>query len=256
MDQKKILMDQKKIDPTSLVPMDIFAAEAPLRVDLAYAGLESFCGIIYRKQARLWLHEDLAAIVVGAARTAHEKYNLRLVVYDGLRTMAAQALMAESDIVKAHPHWLVGESRVLSPPGAGGHPRAMAVDVSLETKDGNLLDMGTAFDELPLRGSGPDVNRAHRKFPDLAQEVKENRRKLDEAMNGAAAQLTLPLWPLPVEWWDYRFPKDVTERYAPLDDADLPPQMRMTGLHMDKPGPPDLSDGHFEVMKKKILARI
>jgi len=249
-------MEQEKIDPATLVPMDVFTDDTPLRVDLAYAGTESFCGIIYRKQARLWLHEDLAAIVVRAARTAHEKYNLRLVVYDGLRTMAAQALMGESDIVRAHPNWLAGESRVLSPPGAGGHPRGMAVDVSLETKAGKLLDMGTAFDELPLTGSGPDVNRAHRKFADLTDEVKENRRKLDEAMNGAAAQLNLPLWPLPVEWWDYRFPKDVTERYAPLDDPDLPPQMRMTALHMDRPGLPDFSAGHFEAMRKKILARI
>lgn len=246
----------QKIDPASLVPMDIFTNDAPLRVDLAYAGPASFCGVLYRKEARLWLHEDLAAIVVVAARIAHEKYNLRLVVYDGLRTMAAQALMAESDIVKAHPQWLAGESRVLSPPGAGGHPRGMAVDVSLETKDGDLLDMGTAFDELPLKGSGPDANRAHRKFVDLTDEVNENRRRLDEAMNGAAAHLNLPLWPLPVEWWDYRFPKEVTDRYAPLDDPDLPPQMRMTDLHMNKSGPPDFKEGHFNVMRKKILARI
>lgn len=249
-------MEQEKIDPATLVPMDIFTEDAPLRVDLAYAGTESFCGILYRKQARLWLHEDLAAIVVGAARAVHKKYNLRLVAYDGLRTMAAQALMAESEIVKAHPQWLAGESRVLSPPGAGGHPRGMAVDVSLETAEGNLLDMGTAFDELPLRGSGPDVNRAHRKFPDLAAEMKENRRKLDSAMSDAAERLDLPLWPLPVEWWDYRFPKEVTEGYAPLDDPDLPPQMRMTELHMHKPGPPDFGDDHFEAMKKKIQSRI
>src|ERR1700689_3003173 len=114
-------MKQEKIDPVALLPMDIFAVDGPLRVDLAYAGPLSFCGIIYRPGSRLWLHEDLAAIVVLAARLAHKEHGLRMVVYDGLRTVAAQALMAQADIVKAHPHWLEGPSRVLSPPGTGGH---------------------------------------------------------------------------------------------------------------------------------------
>lgn len=249
-------MKQEKINPAALLPMDLFAAEGPLRVDLAYAGPQSFCGVLYRPGARLWLHEDLAAIVVLAAKLTFKAHGLRMVVYDGLRTVAAQALMAQSDIVKAHPHWLEGASRVLSPPGSGGHPRAMAVDVSLENDAGLLLDMGTAFDELPFDGSGPDVNRAHRLYENLPEEVKENRRILEDAMTGAAARLNLPLWPLPVEWWDFRFPAEVTNCYAPFDDTDLPPQMRMTAVHMNAPGPPDFPAEHFERKKTGLLSRL
>jgi zinc D-Ala-D-Ala dipeptidase len=249
-------MKQEKINPAALVPMDLFAAEGPLRVELAYAGPQSFCGVLYRPDARLWLHEDLAAIVVLAAKLAFRGRGLRMVVYDGLRTVAAQALMAQSEIVKAHPHWLAGDSRVLSPPGAGGHPRAMAVDVSLETKKGVLVDMGTAFDELPFDGSGPAVNRAHRLFADLPSDVKENRRILQDAMTGAAKHLNLPLWPLPVEWWDFRFPVEVTNRYAPLDDADLPPQMRMTEAPFNASGPPDFPPEHFARKKASLLSRL
>src|SRR6185295_550887 len=246
-------MKQQKIEPSTLVPMDIFEPDGTLRVDLAYAGAKSFCGVIYRPGARLWLHKDLAAVVVLAAQAVRARHGLRMVVHDGLRTVAAQARMAQSDIVAAHPDWLYGPGRVLSPPGNGGHPRAMAVDVSLERPDGATVDMGTEFDELPLNGSDATVNRAHREHADLPPAVKENRRILEDAMTGAAGQLDLPLWPLPVEWWDCRFPGQVSERYAPLDDTDLPPQMRMTPLYMGSPGTPDFPHEHFIAKKEKIL---
>lgn len=244
----------KPIDPARLVPMDMFEDTGWLRVDLAYAGPRSFCGVIYRPGARLWLYDDLAAIVLHAARDVHERHGLRMVVYDGLRTVTAQEAMLETPVVRANPHWLAGDDRVLSSPGMGGHPRGMAVDVSLEDAGGALLDMGTAFDEFPAGGSGPDTNRAHRDYADLSAGIKENRRLLTEAMTGAAAALELPLLPLPVEWWDFRFPADVVRAHAPLDDRDLPLQMRMTERYGDAPVPPDFPPAHFAAMKERLLA--
>lgn len=244
------------VDIARLVPMDIFEGEEPLRVDLAYAGPRSFCGVLYRPGARLWLHEDLAAIVLLAARRCRAERGLRMILYDGLRTVTVQELMRDSAVVRAHPHWLEGETRVLSPPGAGGHPRAMAVDVSLETADGALLDMGTAFDELPRGGAGPETNRAHRLFGNLPEPVKNNRRVLEEAMTRAAAALGLPLLPLPVEWWDFRFPASHTGQFAPLADTGLPPQMRMTTLFMDAPGPADFPPAHFENLGTRLSLRL
>ena len=49
--------------------------------------------------------------------------------------------------VKDNLHWLE-EPRLLSPPGAGGHLRGMAIDIGLEDAQGRLLDMGTVFDYL------------------------------------------------------------------------------------------------------------
>ncbi|MBI4031014.1 MAG: D-alanyl-D-alanine carboxypeptidase family protein [Proteobacteria bacterium] len=246
----------KKIDPAHLTPMDMFEDTGWLRVHLAYARPDCFCGTVYREGARLWLHGDLAAVTVLAAKRLHEKNGFRMIVYDGLRTVEAQDAMLQSPAVRANPHWLAAESRVLSPPGMGGHPRGMAVDISLEDANGNLLDMGTAFDEFPSGGNGPDENRAHRDYAGLPGAVKESRRILQDAMTGAADALDLLLLPLPVEWWDFRFPADTVRAYAPLSDRDLPPQMRMTDRYADESGMPDFPPGHFEQMKKEILARI
>ena len=245
-----------KINPARLVPMDMFEETGWLRIDLAYAGPESFCGPVYRPDARLWLHEDLAAITLLAAHTLWKKHELRLIIYDGLRTVTAQEIMLETPIVKANPHWLMGEGSVLSTPGKGGHPRGMAVDVSLEDASGGLIDMGTAFDEFPQGGSGPDTNRAHRDYAKLGDDIKNHRRILQDAMTDAARTLGMHLLPLPVEWWDFRFYGDFVNEWEPLDDRDLPPQMRMTARHLSHAGMPDFSAAHFEKLKKRLLNRV
>jgi hypothetical protein len=50
---------------------------------------------------------------------------------------------------------------------------------------------------------------------------------LTDAMMRAAAALNIDLWPLSQEWWDFRLPREFYDQYAPLRDADLPPEMRM-----------------------------
>jgi D-alanyl-D-alanine dipeptidase len=121
--------------------------------------------------------------------------------------------------------WLM-EPRLFSPPGKGGHPRGMAIDIILETADGAILDMGTAFDYLT---PDPAINPAHRDFAGISDTAKRNRRILEDFMVAAAKDLGQPLLPLPAEWWDFRFPKAVLEQYKAISDLDLPPQMRMTG---------------------------
>lgn len=216
----------KKIKPEALVPLDLFAKEGLLRVDLAYARDDNllFREAVYRKGARLWLHETLAEIVTGAAQ-ALKSQGLRLIVHDGLRTVDAQKKMTETKRVKENPHWL-REPRLLSPPGSGGHPRGMAVDVSVETHAGEILDMGTAFDFLAGNATA-EFNPAHRMHPKLSETVRANRKILDDAMMGAAKLLDTPLLPLPQEWWDFRLMPEFYEAYAPLSDRDLPPEMRM-----------------------------
>lgn len=215
-----------KISPDQLVSMDKVTELLPLRIDLAYARADNFLfgEAIYRPEAKLWLHKDLADIVLHAAKVCHEDYNLRMVLYDGLRTVEAQEKMLKTERVQNNPHWL-NEPRLLSLPGAGGHPRAMAVDVSLETMDGTLLDMGTPFDYL-AENAAAKHNAAHRDHLHPAP-IMQNRAVLDHAMYQAAAKLNRPLLALPQEWWDFRLPNQISRQYEPLHDADLPPNMRM-----------------------------
>jgi D-alanyl-D-alanine dipeptidase len=219
----------KNISHSDLIAMDDFAAQGLLKIDLAYAkaGNLLFGEAIYRPDARLWLHKDLANIVVLAAQKCRIAHGFIFVLHDGLRTVEAQEKMLKTQRVRNNPQWLV-EPRLLSPPGQGGHPRAMAIDISLEDSAGKTVDMGTAFDFLAADPS-PANNPAHREYVDLKPEIAASRAILTNAMLEAAADLNLALLPLPQEWWDFRFPADIYNAFAPLRDADLPPEMRMVG---------------------------
>lgn len=237
----------KTIAPERLIPMDLFAEDLPLRIDLAYAQRDNllFGEAIYRRDARLWLHEDLAAVVLLASGLIHEAYGFSCVLYDGLRTTDAQEAMLKTQRVKDNPHWLE-EPRLLSPPGAGAHPRAMAIDLSLETSEGALVDMGTPFDDLS--------EKAHRDYEHSAN-VMKNRNILHDCMVKAARLCNMPLLPLPQEWWDFRLPPEMYENYDPLSDSILPPQMRlMNGLHDSGAG--DFDAGHFEGKADNLMNRV
>lgn len=246
-----MIKDMKTIEPDALLPMDLAAGIFPLQINLVYAAdaPPNIFGKIYADDARLWLHNDLARIVLLASLLCKRQNGCEFVLYDGLRTAQAQAAMAASDIVQANPHWMEAP-RLLSPPGAGAHPRAMAIDIGLMGEDGALLDMGTVFDHLAENAS-PERNPAHRDYVHLEPEHAKNRAILDGAMQTAADLLDFPLYPLPQEWWDFRLPEDIYSAYAPLSDVDLPPEMRMvSGV---KPiENPEKYQRQFKTLKEKL----
>lgn len=215
------------------IPLDdlVYFEEPPedsgISVDLAYARTDNFLfgERIYRADAKLTLHRLLADIVIRAGRMARERHGLTLVVYDGLRTVEAQARMLETKIVRANPHWVENKPRLLSPPGAGGHPRGMAIDVTLADASGQVLDMGTPFDFL---AESPEaaLNPAHREHP-VSVRSALNRGFLDSVMMSAAKEAGHKLFPLPQEWWDYRLPPDFYEEYLPISENDLPEYLRL-----------------------------
>lgn len=210
------------LQPADFVAMDWFEADHPVIIDLIYAQENHprniFKTAIYAPNAPLWLHKDLAKITLRAAHRLNEDFGWRLVLYDGLRPVEAQAHQHTTAIVKNNPGWRVPGNPYLSTPGEGAHPRGMAIDVTI---DG--LDMGTPFDDMTPASA--------RDYTGFDQIILDNRNHLQSAMGEAAAALHAPLLPLPSEWWDFRFPRSVSEQYAPVRDADLPPFMRITGAH-------------------------
>ena len=50
---------------------------------------------------------------------------------------------------------------------------------------------------------------------------------LEQAFAEAAAALSLPLLPLPSEWWDFRIPSAHYGDVEPLYDRDLPDALKM-----------------------------
>lgn len=219
----------EKIAPSDLVAFNDFTGTHPLKVDLVYAQAahpdNMFKTAIYRPDAKMLGHRDLVAIVLAAAALCFDKTGWIFEVKDCLRTVEAQELMRQTEIVKRNPQWLEEPGRLLSPPGKGGHPRGMAVDIILIDKNGDAIDMGTPFDYLT---EDRNNNPAARNYTKLDAEALRHRRVLEEAMMQAARDAGRDLLPLPQEWWDFRFLPDYTSRFAPICDADLPSGMRMT----------------------------
>lgn len=211
-----------------LVALDDYTTTHPLRMDLVYAQADHpdniFKTAIYKKDARMWGHRKFVPIILRAAELCHAQTGWFFELKDCLRTIEAQAAMAETPVVKANPHWLQEPNRLLSPPGKGGHPRGMAIDIVLIDAEGMPIDMGTPFDYFPADRT---VNPSARDYLEFPPDVLDHRKKLESWMMQAAESLDLPLLPLPQEWWDFRFPKDIYESYAPVSDADLPSEMRM-----------------------------
>lgn len=211
------------LSPADFVAMDWFEADHPVSVDPVYARANHprniFKTALYEPCAQLWLHKDLAKIVLRAAHKLNEDFGQRLTLYDGLRVVEAQERMHATPTIKIeNPEWGIAGNPYLSLPGEGGHPRGMAVDVTIDE-----LDMGTGFDEMTPQSA--------RDYTDFDKDILDNRNHLESALGEAAAALHLPLLPLPSEWWDFRFPRSYSEAFAPVRDADLPPFMRLCEAH-------------------------
>lgn len=217
----------RRIHPDDLVAMETYTATTPLDIHVAYAHADNFLfrEAIYRPDAQLWLHKDLARIVVKAAQILNQSHGYCLRLYDGLRTIEAQESMRLTHRVRDNPHWLTPPA-LLSSPGQGAHPRAMAIDLTVLHPDGTPADMGTDFDYLAPH-TGPRDNPAHRAYTNLSPDVIVRRTRLTQAMQDAAAAFHTPLLPLAEEWWDYRLPSEITLAYAPLSENDLPHAMRL-----------------------------
>lgn len=219
------------IPPSALVALDDVAAGHPVRFDLVYARADHphnmFGCAIYRPDARMWCHAELAPIILRAADLCWAKSKYIFELKDCLRTVEAQEMMRDTDIVRANPRWLEEPNRLLSPPGRGGHPRGMAIDIILTTEAGDIVDMGTPFDYFTKDRS---INPAARAYREFSPEILQNRQLLEDCMMQAAAEAGRELLPLPQEWWDFRFPYAYSNLYAPIRDRDLPAEMRMTAL--------------------------
>jgi zinc D-Ala-D-Ala dipeptidase len=160
-------------------------------VDLRYASENNFMARdMYSPLDCAWLHVEAAhAIERAVLWLATQRSDVTLCVLDALRPHRVQIAMwdALDDDLRQY----------LAPPERGSiHSYGMAVDVTLLNRNGEELDMGTAFDEMS-ETSHPEHESEFLKTGDLRSEHLANRHLLRDAMNHAG------FTGIATEWWHF-----------------------------------------------------
>jgi len=149
---------------------------------MAYADTANFMHTKIYPCARCFLRPEVAEALNTANDIAKDK-GLKLVIYDCYRPYSFQKVMYE----------IVNDPRYVAPPGKGSnHNRGAAVDLALADENGELLEMGGAFDDFS------DISHyGNDKVSDIG---RKNRKTLRKIMMKAG------FTPLESEWWhfDYR----------------------------------------------------
>jgi D-alanyl-D-alanine dipeptidase len=187
--------------------VDAATVVTELQVDLRYATADNFLGRpVYGDLRACYLQKDAAAMLARAQELlmrAHPEWRLR--VLDCARPVWVQREMWK--LVKGTPQ----QGYVANPDQRSVHNFGCAVDLTVATRDGAALDMGTAFDffgEL----AHPEHELALLEQGRLRPEQVANRLALREVMVRAGFR------PLRHEWWhfDCASQKDTRRRYREI----------------------------------------
>ncbi|CAA7614056.1 D-alanyl-D-alanine dipeptidase [Candidatus Terasakiella magnetica] len=179
-----------------LVP--IRAPDFDVEVALAYATAANFTGKpVYGTHAGCWLHHDAAMLLARTVKLARP-LGLRIRVLDAFRPAEAQWVLWNHT---PDPGFLADPRR--------GSPHSMGAAVDLELIDGSsgqVLDMGTAFDEF--------TPRSHHGNQDIPAEAQRNRHLLMGLMTTAGWDFYRN------EWWHYQM-FNARAHYPVLSDSVL-----------------------------------
>jgi D-alanyl-D-alanine dipeptidase len=180
--------------PDAGVPalLDVQARLPDVVVDLRYATSDNFMKkAVYPPEARCLLIEPSLERLDAAASVLRAQ-GYRLTLYDCYRPHAVQW-----ELWKVLPR----PGYVADPKKGSNHNRGGAIDLSLVTLDGGVVEMPSPYDFF-----GP---AAHHGFDGGTATSRANRELLKAAMTGAGFTIN------PMEWWHYDLPD---ARRFPLRD--------------------------------------
>jgi D-alanyl-D-alanine dipeptidase len=148
--------------------------------DPRYATTNNVTGAALQEDAVARLQPAAAEQLAKAAEYFGD-YAMRVVIWDAYRPVEVQEkLLAFND-----------DDKYVLDPNISKHPLGLALDITLAYKDGELLDMGTDFDDFSPK--------AHLDTEDLTYEQRSNRSFLAEGME----KFGFSQWPY--EWWHFDF---------------------------------------------------
>ncbi len=180
--------------PRTVPLVEITPESHDVLLDIRYATADNIAGRALYRAPRLFLRAEAERALRRAARLAAAA-GLRLVLFDGFRPAAAQALLWEA---------CPDETYVCPPSRGSAHTRGVAVDLTLAEAGGAPLEMGAAFDEMSPR--------AHPACTEISPRALRNRMLLAGVMGAAGFR------PIESEWWHFQLPGE----WPLLSDESLP----------------------------------
>lgn len=162
--------------------IDITTIDASIQIDLRYMTPDNFAQqAVYPTTAKAYLVKEAAQALHYAQEELKSK-GYCLLVWDAYRPLSVQRIFWQ----------IVPDERYVMPPSKGSrHNRGCAVDVTLLDKQGNLVEMPTAFDDFS--------EKAHRDYQDISPIAHQMRSLLEEVMVKHGFE------GLPTEWWHFDF---------------------------------------------------
>jgi D-alanyl-D-alanine dipeptidase len=150
--------------------------------ELKYATQDNFLKQKIYPCAECYLREEAAKALL-KINTEANLLGYKLVVFDCYRPYSAQVQMFS----------LIPDDRYVADPkkGASNHNRGIALDISIASKKGELLDMGSAFDEFS--------EKSHYSYSKISNNAKKNRKTLKNLMVNGGFE------PYENEWWHFSF---------------------------------------------------
>ena len=174
--------------------VNIQEVEPSIRVDLKYSTTDNFVGIdMYGDLTKAFCQPDVAEKLKKAYQYLQEEDStLTLLVFDAVRPVFVQQKMWDTLKMPIRE-----KTKFLSNPRNHSiHNYGAAVDISLTTKDGEELDMGTPFDFIG-KLAHPREEKRLLKEGKLTQKQMENRVLLRKVMKKAG------FFNIQTEWWHW-----------------------------------------------------
>jgi D-alanyl-D-alanine dipeptidase len=150
-------------------------------------------------------YRRLRAAVVVRLLDAQEALpaGLRLLIFEGYRRLDAQRRIFDgyrAELAALYPDWTadrlhVETSKFVSPVEVAPHSTGGALDLTICTRDGVELDLGTPLDATPEASDNACFTAA----TNISTEARRNRRIMGDALRGAG------LVNYPTEWWHWSY---------------------------------------------------
>ncbi|MCI5049125.1 MAG: D-alanyl-D-alanine dipeptidase [Rickettsiales bacterium] len=168
-------------------------------LEIAYATEQNFTGQPVYSAAKCYLHPEAEAMLSTAIKLA-EAVGYKIKIFDAFRPSEAQWKLWEHT---PDPDFLADPRR------GSPHSKGVAIDLTLCTRDGTELEMGTPFDSFELK--------SHHGNQEITSEAQKNRHLLMGIMTTAGWDFFRN------EWWHYQLFN--SKNYEVLSDADAGTQM-------------------------------